>query len=214
MSCANRAAVSVRRMQSIITRNEERKKAGEPVRIGDMIRRFTRLAGAAILVLIPVIGCVSGETDRASLTDAEKRDAIETMVQEYQRSFPEVEDLSVDRVRTMQEKGDAVLVDVRPPEERAVSMIPGAVTKEEFEAHPEDYAGKTVVTYCTIGYRSGEYAEALREKGIDAYNLEGSILSWIHDGGTVVDPEGNETHTVHVYGEKWNLLPEGYTGVW
>jgi len=201
-------------MQSIVAQNAQRKNAGKPVRIANMLRQSTTFAGVAALVLISIVGCVSEETDRASLPDAEKRDAIETMVEVYQRSFPEVESLSADRVRTIQGKGDAVLVDVRPPEERAVSMIPGAITKEEFEAHPEDYAGKTVVTYCTIGYRSGKYAETLRERGIDACNLKGSILSWIHGGGTVVDPEGNETHTVHVYGEKWNLLPEGYTGVW
>ncbi len=152
--------------------------------------------------------------DRDDRTDNEKRAAIESMFAQYQKSFPDVPTVSPAQVQGMLKDDRVVLVDARTPEERAVSVIPGSISKEQFDAHRDSYAHRKVVAYCTIGYRSGEYAEALREDGLDAYNLKGSILSWVHDGGKVVDPEGRETHTVHVYGEEWNLLPEGYTAVW
>src|SRR3990172_5078091 len=59
-----------------------------------------------------------------------------------------------------------VLVDVRLPGEQKVSMLPGALAPREFaEKFRGGFpAGKTVVTYCTIGYRSGKYAEQLLEK--------------------------------------------------
>ncbi|GMV90880.1 MAG: hypothetical protein AMXMBFR82_06580 [Candidatus Hydrogenedentota bacterium] len=107
-----------------------------------------------------------------------------------------------------------VLVDVRTEDEREISGIPDAISKAKFEQYEDAYADKTIVTYCTIGYRSGIYAETLREKGLDARNLRGSILSWVHEGRPVVDPEGAETRRVHIYGPEWNLLPEGYTAVW
>ncbi|MCA9573435.1 MAG: tetratricopeptide repeat protein, partial [Myxococcales bacterium] len=78
------------------------------------------------------------------------------------------------------------VVDVREPAEQAVSMIPGAIPATTFEAHPEDYAGKEVVAYCTIGYRSGQWAKAWRAKGVDVRNLKGSLLLWTHAGGALV----------------------------
>jgi len=78
-----------------------------------------------------------------------------------------------------------ILIDVRSKEERDVSVIPGSISLQQFE---DDIIGKTksntnnnitvlanpnlhVVTYCTIGYRSGVEARRLR----DAYNLHERI---------------------------------------
>jgi Rhodanese-related sulfurtransferase len=65
------------------------------------------------------------------------------------------------------------LVDVRTRAEQKVSMIPGAITLHEFESqlkqHPNKWQddGQLVVTYCTIGYRSGLEAQRLRQ----VYNI-------------------------------------------
>jgi rhodanese-related sulfurtransferase len=65
------------------------------------------------------------------------------------------------------------LVDVRTKAEQKVSMIPGAITLHEFESqlkqNPNKWQGDgaLVITYCTIGYRSGLEAQRLRE----VYNL-------------------------------------------
>ncbi len=178
------------------------------------LRRVRGFVLPALAAAVLVCGCVQWDSDHAIKTDAEKRAAIDNLFERYQRSFPDVESVTPSEFRTLEAEGDTVLVDVRSPKERAVAVIPGSVSKEEFEAHAEEYSGKKIVAYCTIGYRSGQYAASLREKGFDAYNLKGSILAWVHDGGKVVDPEGNETHTIHVYGREWNLVPHAYKGVW
>jgi sodium/bile acid cotransporter 7 len=105
-----------------------------------------------------------------------------------------------------------VLIDVRTSDEQAVSMLPGAVTEEAVSKTPAILGGKTAVTYCTVGYRSGVYAEKMDRQGIRVLNLPGGILAWVFDGGKVYH-DGKETKQVHVYGEKWNYLPDGYEAV-
>jgi rhodanese-related sulfurtransferase len=105
-------------------------------------------------------------------------------------------------------------VDVRESSEQQVSMLPGAIPVEEFERTLEKYRDRIIVTYCTVGYRSGVYARKLREQGLDAFNLRGSILLWLHSGRQVVDGDGRSTRRVHVYGSEWDLDPEGYESVW
>ena len=100
----------------------------------------------------------------------------------------------------------------RSEKEIEVSMILGAVSKEEFEKNIEIYRSKKLIAYCTIGFRSSRYVEKLLKKGHNAFNLWGSILGWAHAGGELV--KGNQkTRTVHTYGKTWDLLPEGYKGV-
>eukprot|EP00898_Chlorokybus_atmophyticus_P002204 jgi/Chlat1/2985/Chrsp2S08917 len=96
-----------------------------------------------------------------------------------------------------------------------VSVIPGALHKEEFEAKKDSYKEGIIVLYCTIGLRSGKYAAALRAQGFDARNLKGSILSWTHEGGELEEPGTHApTKRVHTYGEKWALAAEGYEPVY
>lgn len=148
-----------------------------------------------------------------STDDRAKLEKINAMYQEYKKSFPHVEDLSVEELLAMQTREKVVLVDVRDPVEREASMIPGAVSADEFERDIEEFTNSTVVTYCTIGSRSGLYAKGLQAKGMRVFNLKGSILAWAHAGRKLVNDEG-ETRRVHVYGPGWNLLPQGYEGVW
>jgi sodium/bile acid cotransporter 7 len=105
------------------------------------------------------------------------------------------------------------IVDERSPAERRVSAIPGAVSKEDFEAHLNRYAGDHILVYCTAGCRSGAYATQLRQEGLDAFNLGGGVLAWALNGGPFVTPDGRPTHRVHVHGHPLNLLPPGYEAV-
>src|SRR4051812_46166682 len=66
-------------------------------------------------------------------------------------------------LKTILEDTNLVLIDVRQPREQEVSMLPHAITTAEFAAAfrhgiPK---GKRLVVYCTIGYRSGKYAQEL-----------------------------------------------------
>lgn len=129
--------------------------------------------------------------------------------------------ISVDAVLAHVQSSQFILVDVRKDAEIAISHIPGALSVDEFNrtyksnALPKD---TTVVAYCTIGYRSGKFAEKLIAQGIPVRNLAGGILAWARSHGALVhrDATGiaSPTTTVHVYGQEWNLLPPGYQAVW
>jgi rhodanese-related sulfurtransferase len=75
------------------------------------------------------------------------------------------------------------IVDARTLLERHVSIIPGALNKEAFEAHLDEYAEGPILVYCTAGCRSGAYAKEWRQRGINAFNLRAGILAWALDGG-------------------------------
>jgi rhodanese-related sulfurtransferase len=105
------------------------------------------------------------------------------------------------------------IVDVRTPEERSVSLIPGAISTEEFEGHLDEHVGRSVLVYCTAGCRSGAYARELRQRGLKAFNLHGGVLAWALNEGSFVTPEGEPTRRVHVHGEPWDVLPPEYEAV-
>jgi len=147
--------------------------------------------------------------------DEKRREKIEEMYEGYKRqSFPGVIDVEPRLAKDLARRPAVLFVDVRPPEERSVSMIPGAVAKEQFLGNLEQYKDQIIIGYCTISYRSGKFAQELMNKqGITMYNLRGGLLAWVHDGGKVVDPKG-DTRRIHVYGRKWNLAPSAYEAVW
>ena len=92
-------------------------------------------------------------------------------------------------------------------------MLPGAISVKEFLKDPSKYRDKTIISYCTISYRSAKFTRELNNKGFTAYNLAGGLLAWVLDGGKVYDSSG-VTKRIHVYGKKWDYPPEGYQAVW
>jgi rhodanese-related sulfurtransferase len=141
--------------------------------------------------------------------DAEKQQVIEAMYAHYKKDFPAARAMTVAEYQKIRDDKDVVLVDTRTPEEFRVSRIPGAIPMSEYEKDRGKYRDDRIVLYCTIGYRSGVRAEKARRNGVNAYNLKGSILAWLHTGNPVVNENG-ETKKVHVYGEDWALAPSGY----
>lgn len=139
---------------------------------------------------------------------------IEELYRSYKLSFPGVPDVRPAELDAFRARDPIVLVDVREPEERAVSVLPGAISREEYEARRGELGDRTVVAYCTIGYRSGVYVAELRRAGVDARNLAGSVLAWTHAGKPLVDGVGTTRRRVHVYGSDWNLVADGYEAVW
>jgi len=162
----------------------------------------------ACLVLITV-----SATGDNSLSDAQKEELVYAMYADYKKDFPAVTDISPHQAMELLKKDEVVFVDTRKPAEMKVSMLPHAITQSEFLSHPEKYAGKTVVGYCTVSYRSGVFAREMAAKGISVRNLEGGILAWTLEGGKVYDENGKETNRIHVYGKKWNYVPAGYKAV-
>ena len=178
-------------------------------------RRFLPLASLASLALATafllgpaLLSCDPGD-------DEKRREKIEEMYEDYKkRSFPAVIDVEPRLAMDLAKRSEVLFVDVRPPEERSVSMIDGAITEEQFLRDLDRYKDVIIIGYCTISYRSGKLAQELMNKqGITMYNLRGGLLAWVHNGGKVVDSKG-ETRRIHVYGRKWNLAPSGFQAIW
>ena len=143
---------------------------------------------------------------------------------EIRERFPGVEQISVDtlaqRLEPVQnsnedslESSQPILIDVRRPDEFAVSHLKGAVNLSGSElaayldrVRTEEGRERDVILYCSVGYRSSEQAAGLLERGYTGvYNLEGSIFEWANEGYPVFRA-GEEVRGVHGYDEEWSVL--------
>mmetsp|Transcript_28583 Transcript_28583/g.47307 ORF Transcript_28583/g.47307 Transcript_28583/m.47307 type:complete len:230 (-) Transcript_28583:151-840(-) len=118
---------------------------------------------------------------------------------------------------------DVILVDCRTRSERAVSIIQGAVPLEGLDieglSKDDDKKNKMIVTYCSIGYRSGLEAEHLKDvltKDRELFNLDG-ILAYTHaltkrpDAPPLIDPvTGEATKKVHSFSKQWDCAEDSY----
>ncbi|GAB4821720.1 hypothetical protein N2152v2_008766 [Parachlorella kessleri] len=159
---------------------------------------------------------------------------LDELVAKLSKMFPEVKNLTANELHALLEDPDqeVVLVDVRLPEEVAVSVIPGkTLTEEEFQQQKEELRDSKVVSYCTVGFRSSQFVKRAQAEGFQAYNLAGSIVAWTQEGyPLVVRPQplagsqaqrelevehqpGQPTKRVHVFGKQWALQGEGYEPV-
>lgn len=149
----------------------------------------------------------------AGPTDGSKKEIVYQMYADYKRKdFPTVKDILPQRAMELMQLRQVVFVDTRKAAEMKVSMLPNALTEAKFLQDPLKYKDLTVIGYCTIGYRSGLFASEMEIKGITVHNLAGGIVAWVLEGGRVFDANG-ETKRIHVYGKKWNYLPDGYEPV-
>jgi sodium/bile acid cotransporter 7 len=161
------------------------------------------------IIIITLTNGVMGSDDNHNLTNKQR---IEKLVKQFYAKFDDIPWLTPREFITQRQSKQWVILDVRPQAERAISMIPGALTLEQFDL--DTYQDSHVLVYCTVGYRSGIYVGELQEKGIKAFNLWGGVLAWALEGETFVTPNGQQTRKVHVYGRKWNVLPDGYEAIW
>jgi rhodanese-related sulfurtransferase len=171
----------------------------------------------------PGLGFGKKQEDSPAVSQSANAQAqtIEKLVREFEGRF------SVGQIRPAQSMvgGGApdpryIFVDVRPNSERLVSRIPGSLSLQEFREGSISSANqaKTFVFYCTIGYRSSQVAQrlkdgSLKDGSLKVVNLRGGLIGWVHSGGLVVGANGKETKKFHVYGDKWNVLPPGYSPV-
>ncbi len=128
--------------------------------------------------------------------------------------FPTVAQVSTDTLQVWlaesQQRENLLLLDVREPEEYAVSHLQDAQpvpSKDEalkaLQGAPSD---QRIVLYCSVGYRSSELAQFLMKKGYtEIFNLEGSIFAWANEGQPVY--RGKErVKVVHPYDRTWGRL--------
>lgn len=149
--------------------------------------------------------------------------AIEALVSKFaDETVPAMRVKEVLEILERDTEKRVVFLDCRDAEERAVSVIPGAVSEyddgKEIKTEDDDGKETIVICYCTIGYRSQKKVQELKKRNPDvkAYNLSGSIVAWTHDARApaLVDPKtGKETKRVHTYGKTWALQQKDYEAV-
>lgn len=162
-----------------------------------MLRTLFLLAG-----LLALSGC--GPSAPLDLSSA---------VQEIRAKFPGVKQLSTADLAAWQADGKRpppVLLDVRAPEEYGVSHLAGAKNSPSGSTPDEALSGVAkdapVVVYCSVGYRSSQFAEVAQQAGwTGIVNLEGSIFAWANEGRPLVDDKGPAAK-VHPYDAKWGEL--------
>ncbi len=135
----------------------------------------------------------------------------QTLNAAIRRKFPDV-----NRIRTPElaawlndpKRTSPRLLDVREPVEYKVSHLANA---QQVKPGSDPAAlglpkEQPIVTYCSVGYRSAEYAQKLREAGFtNVRNLEGSIFEWANEGRPLVE-DGHPASQVHPYNKTWGLL--------
>ena len=140
--------------------------------------------------------------------------ALDEVVREISGEFDEVPRIStgdLDAWLGDASRRDPLLLDVREPEEFALSHLSGAIrvdpdaTAESLKPRLKD--AEAIVVYCSVGHRSSVLAQRLIDAGwSDVKNLEGSIFQWANEGRAMVDAAGEPTRRVHPYNERYGRL--------
>jgi len=167
-------------------------------------RRFIALASMAVFAAVAGLALVG-----LVLKEQAPVDRLAFIKDQVRRQFPDAPQMqSEELARRLEHDERLVLLDVRREEEYAVSHLPGALRVDP-EAPPELPEGVPqdlpVVAYCSVGWRSSKWVESLREQGIDAMNLEGSIFQWVAEGRPLRRGD-DKVDVVHPYGRAWAWL--------
>ena len=104
-----------------------------------------------------------------------------------------IKEIDASGLQSMLEKGDDVrLVDVRSMGEFQQGMIEGAefLPLHTLPLRLDEFSDdRPIVFYCRSGNRSAQACMFLKQnKGVDAINLRGGIISWYQSGYKIVQP--------------------------
>ncbi|NEO82665.1 MAG: rhodanese-like domain-containing protein [Spirulina sp. SIO3F2] len=138
--------------------------------------------------------------------------AWDTLKSQIREEFPAVEHMAIaefDQHRQATSPTKILIVDVREPEEFAVSHLQNAVNlknPDEILRLAQQQQVEQIVLYCSVGYRSAQMAQALEQRGWEAVvNLEGSIFEWANSGRPVFLAD-EEVEVVHPFDPSWGQL--------
>jgi rhodanese-related sulfurtransferase len=130
-----------------------------------------------------------------------------TAAQLVQEAKQRVENLSAEHVAAELERGDALLIDLREPNEQAQhGMIPGAINAPrgmlEFWADPtspyhrqEFDPQRRIILHCASGGRSALAADTLQQLGYtNVAHLAGGLKAWAEEGRPITKHEPEAQH--------------------
>src|SRR5690348_14385390 len=140
--------------------------------------------------------------------------SMESLQKRINRDFPEVRQIEPRKLASWlldPTRPAPLLLDIRTPEEYAVSHLPGAELLEpgsnvmDFKEKFKDQ--KEAILYCSVGYRASAMArEFIRSGWTNVRVLKGSIFQWIIEDRALVDQNGNATRFVHPYSFAYSHL--------
>ena len=99
--------------------------------------------------------------------------------------------IDADTLKILLDNDEAVVIDVREPDEYAEESIPGSklipivtITKKDIAS----FTDKKIIIHCTFGKRGSKACEKLlkEDPSLELYNLEGGITAWRDAGYPVV----------------------------
>lgn len=158
-----------------------------------------------LLIILPFLACSEPPKETDNTLKKELLVKYKKMTKDF--SIPTI---SAKELKKNIRQEDVLLIDVREEREQTISIIPNAISVQEFEKTPNQHKGKKIIAYCTIGYRSALLAD--KYKHLNIYNLIGGVLMWSHENGPFVNQKG-QTKKVHIYSKGWNYLNSQYLPV-
>lgn len=139
-----------------------------------------------------------------------QRDWPETLAQ-VRDEFPSARQMGAAAVAAQMNGPTApLLLDVRTPEEYAISQLRGAILAPDLDSALRALAGRNqssmVIVYCSVGWRSSRLAQALQAAGYgEVYNLEGGLFTWANEDRPVYQGD-RRVRVVHPYNDDWGKL--------
>lgn len=104
-----------------------------------------------------------------------------------------------------------LILDVRAREEYEVSHLPGAIwagtAQRQTAAVKQVPSERSVVLYCSVGWRSAQAAAQLMKEGRrSVLNLDGSLFQWANERRPLIDDRARSVHVAHPYNQAWGSL--------
>ncbi len=139
----------------------------------------------------------------------------ESVDEKIEREFPGVDYISTNEL--LGHYGEPVsslpiIIDVRAPEEFAISHLQRALNLETEDSIAEWLATNglskdaAIIVYCSVGYRSAAVAQQLQQMGFTRVrNLKHSIFEWANKAYPMINASG-ETDKVHPFNRAWSVL--------
>jgi rhodanese-related sulfurtransferase len=100
-------------------------------------------------------------------------------------------DVDPAQAATMIERGEAMLLDVREPQEWTAGHAPQAQHIPLAHLRPDDVpTDRPIIAVCRSGNRSGRAADLLAASGVPVHNLAGGMKAWAAAGQPIITDTG------------------------